>query len=99
MRMNKFVARRAAALAMFVCANVAFAADAPQRLMCATLEALDCEAGAPCFKGRPAEMGAPPFMRVDIEKMTVSGPKRTTAIASIEKSPEGLLLQGTETGY
>jgi hypothetical protein len=77
----------------------ATAADVGQRFMCATLEALDCEPGAACLKGRPSEIGAPAFMRIDLEKKTIAGPNRSTPIVGIEKHPDSLLLQGTEIGY
>ena len=75
------------------------AAEVPQQLMCATVEALDCEAGASCLRGLPSEMGAPTFMRIDLDKKVISGPRRSTPIMSMEKNADGLLLQGTEIGY
>jgi hypothetical protein len=98
--MTTSFARRAAALTLSLVASGAFAAaDAPQRLMCATLEALDCEPGAVCFKGRPADLGAPAFMRIDLEQMTIAGQYRTTPIASIEKRDGSVMLQGAEGAY
>ncbi len=92
--------RLAAALATSLAASATFAAaDAPQRLMCATIEALDCEAGTTCFKGRPSDLGAPAFMRIDLESMTIAGPHRTTPIVSMEKRSDSLSLQGTEGAY
>jgi hypothetical protein len=74
--------------------------DGSKELICATVEAIDCAAGDPCVKGRPAEIGAPPFMRIDFAKNAITGPQRTTPILSIEKSEAGqLLLQGNELGY
>jgi hypothetical protein len=78
---------------------LAAAADEAPRLICATQEAMDCEPGAPCFKGRPSEIGAPTFMRVDLEKKVIAGPKRSTPILSMEKTADGFLLQGTEIGF
>jgi hypothetical protein len=75
------------------------ATEMPERLMCATVEALDCEAGAACFKGRPADMGAPAFMRIDLAAKTVAGSQRTTPIVSMQQNAGSLLLQGTEAGY
>ena len=65
----------------------------------ATVEALDCEAGAACLRGLPSELGAPAFMRIDLDKKIVAGPKRSTPIVSMERNAESLLLQGTEIGY
>ena len=85
-----------------VASTAAFAETAPPRqIVCATIEAMDCEAGSACVKGHPSEIGAPGFMRIDLEKKTVAGPQRTTPIQSIERRPDSsqMLLQGTETGF
>lgn len=73
--------------------------DTATQLICATVEAMDCESGATCLKGRPSEIGAPAFMRIDLERRTVAGTERTTPIASLEKRNENVLLQGTEGGF
>lgn len=73
--------------------------DPPTRLICATVEAMDCEAGSSCFRGRPSDIGAPAFMRIDLEQKTIAGTQRTTPILNVEKSSENVLLQGTETGF
>jgi hypothetical protein len=89
--------------ALAICASfgipATYAADMPQQLMCATVEALDCEAGSSCLRGLPSEMGAPPFMRIDLDKKVVAGPRRSTPIVSMERNADSLLLQGTEIGY
>jgi hypothetical protein len=99
--MNKPIACHATVLAACLLVPSAFAtaADGAQRFMCATLEALDCEPGVACVKGRPSEIGAPAFMRIDLDKKTVGGPNRSTPIVGIEKHADSLLLQGTEIGY
>jgi hypothetical protein len=73
----------------------------PRQIVCATIEAMDCETGSTCVKGHPSEIGAPVFMRIDLEKKTVAGPERTTPIQFIESNPDSpqMLLQGTETGF
>jgi hypothetical protein len=91
---------RAVCVALTLAASAASgAADVPQRLMCATVEALDCEAGAACFRGRPSDLGAPAFMRIDLENMMIAGKNRTTPIVSIEKRPDSVLLQGAEGSF
>ena len=92
---------RAAALGacVSVCAMPVSAADLSNRFMCATLEAIDCEANQACFAGRPAEIGAPAFMRVDLEQKTIGGARLVTPIVSMERKGENLILQGTEIGY
>jgi hypothetical protein len=73
--------------------------DGSKVLICAPVEVSDCAPGETCRKGAPADVGVPAFIRIDIAKMAVIGPKRTTPIVSIEKSQQQILLQGTELGY
>jgi hypothetical protein len=73
--------------------------DGSKLLICAPVEAIDCAPGETCKKGTPADVGVPAFIRIDIAKMVVIGPKRTTPIVSIEKSEKQILLQGTELGF
>ena len=81
--------------------NAAAETRSPSQMICATIEALDCEVGSSCLKGRPSEIGAPGFMRIDLEHKTVAGPQRTIPILLIEGNPDSpqMLLQGTETGF
>ena len=73
--------------------------DGSKALTCATVEAHDCSAGETCRRGLAESVGAPQFMRIDFSKKTIAGPKRTTAIVSLTKAEQQLLLQGTELGY
>jgi hypothetical protein len=73
--------------------------DGSKVLICAPVEVSDCAPGEICRKGAPADVGVPAFIRIDIAKMIVIGPKRTTPIVSIEKSQQQILLQGTELGF
>jgi hypothetical protein len=73
--------------------------DGSRPLICANLDASDCGPGQPCVRTRPDDIGAPVFMRIDFENKSIVGPKRTTPIASFDKSGNQLLLQGTELGY
>lgn len=73
--------------------------DGSKVLICAPVEAMDCASGKACDKGRPADIGAPAFFRVDVENKSVTGPKRTTRVQFMEKGERQLLLQGTELGY
>jgi hypothetical protein len=73
--------------------------DGSKLLICATIDAMDCVSGDNCTKGRPAEMGAPAFMRIDFAKKAIVGAKRTTPIVSMETSEAQILLQGNELGY
>jgi len=73
--------------------------DGSKVLICAPVEAMDCVGGQACGKGRPADIGAPAFFRVDVAKKEIAGPKRTTQVKFMEKGENQLLLQGTELGY
>jgi hypothetical protein len=54
--------------------------DGSKLLICATVDAMDCVSGEDCTKGRPGDMGAPAFLRVDFVKKTIGGPKRSVGI-------------------
>ena len=73
--------------------------DGSKLLICAPVEAMDCAAGEACTKGRPDDIGAPRFLRLDVAKKVIVGPKQTTPILFMDKSDTQLLLQGTELGY
>src|SRR5262245_47886386 len=73
--------------------------DGSRVLICAPVQAFDCEAGEDCAKGLPEEVGAPAFMRIDVPNKAVIGPKRTSPILLADKTDTQLLLQGTEFGY
>jgi hypothetical protein len=98
--MKRFVLAAGAMLA-WAAGSMAAAADfdGSKLLICATVEAMDCASGQTCTKGRPEDIDAPAFMRIDFKKKTIVGPKRTTKIVSLERGGQQLLLQGTELGY
>ncbi|MFM0198969.1 hypothetical protein PQR53_03695 [Paraburkholderia fungorum] len=73
--------------------------DGSKPLLCATIDAHDCDAGELCLRALPAELGAPQFLRIDFAKKTVVGPERTTAIRFMDSGPEQILMQGTEMGF
>jgi hypothetical protein len=73
--------------------------DGSKPLICATIDAMDCVPGQDCTKGRAADMGAPPFMRVNFANKTIGGVKRTTPILSMEKSDNQILFQGKELEF
>ncbi len=73
--------------------------DGSKLLVCANMEAAYCSSGQSCDSGRPADIGAPNFMRIDLANKNIVGPERTTPIMNVEKSSDQLLLQGTEFGY
>jgi hypothetical protein len=72
--------------------------DGTKPLLCASIEALDCDPGMPCERGIPEDMGAPQFLRIDFAKNEIAGPLRTTKIRSTEKDDDQIVLQGYEIG-
>ena len=91
---------RSAILLLATC-GTAFSADfdGSKPLICAPVEAMDCVPVDDCTRGTPDNIGAPAFVRIDVTKKQVSGPRQTTPILFVEKSESRLLLQGTELGY
>jgi hypothetical protein len=86
---------------LFVAVSPAFAGDAfdgTKPLLCASVEALDCDPGVTCERGIPEIMGAPQFLRIDFAKNEIAGPVRTTKIRSMEKDDDQIVLQGYEIG-
>ena len=73
--------------------------DGSKLLICAPVEAMDCALGEECLKGRPDDLGAPAFLRLDFAQKAIVGPKQTTAILFMDKSDTQILLQGKEHGY
>jgi hypothetical protein len=72
--------------------------DGTKPLLCASIEALDCDPGTPCERGIPEMMAAPQFLSIDFAKNEIAGTKRTTKIRSIEKDDDQFILQGSEIG-
>jgi hypothetical protein len=84
-----------------VAVSPAFAEDAfdgTKPLLCASVEALDCDPGVTCERGIPEIMGAPQFLRIDFTKKEIAGPERTAKIRSMEKDDDQIVLQGYEIG-
>jgi len=88
-------------LGLFVAVSPASAGDVfdgTKPLLCASIEALDCDPGVACERGIPEIMGAPQFLRIDFAKNEIAGPLRTTKIRSMEKDDDQIVLQGYEIG-
>jgi len=86
---------------LFVVASPALAGgvfDGTKPLLCASVEALDCDPGEACQRGIPENMGAPQFLRIDFDKNEIVGPLRTAKIRSMEKDDNQIILQGYEAG-
>ncbi len=88
-------------LGLFVAVSPVYAEDVfdgTKPLLCASIEALDCDPGTECERGIPEVMGAPKFVRIDFAKNEISGTERTTKIRSMEKDDDQIILQGYELG-
>ena len=88
-------------LSIFVSVSPTFAEDVfdgKKPLICASIEALDCNPGEECVRGIPEVMGAPQFVHIDFAKNEIAGPLRTTKIRSMEKDDDQIVLQGYEVG-
>ncbi|HET6515996.1 MAG TPA: hypothetical protein VFG09_12605 [Thermodesulfovibrionales bacterium] len=72
--------------------------DGTKPLLCASIEALDCDPGVECVRGLAEDMGAPKFVRVDFSKKEIRGPVQTAKILSMEKDDHQIVLQGYEIG-
>ena len=72
--------------------------DGTKPLLCASVEAIDCDPGETCERGIPEMMGAPQFLRIDFAKKEIIGPRRTAKILIVEKNDEQITLQGYEIG-
>lgn len=84
-----------------IAALPAYAADfdGSKALLCATIEARDCVLATECFTGHARKVGAPPFLRIDFKKKTVTGTERTSPISSVDITDAQVLLQGAELDY
>jgi hypothetical protein len=101
MTMKKTIQRALLLAFAGLAAGAAVAADfdGSKPLICSTMEAHDCEAGESCERSLPDVLGLPQFVRIDFAAQALTGPKRTTPIKSIERSPGQVLMQGTELGF
>lgn len=72
--------------------------DGKKALICASVESAVCWRGEKCEKALPEDIGAPQFMRIDVSKKEVIGPKRTSPILQMETTDDQFTLQGFELG-
>jgi hypothetical protein len=73
--------------------------DGSRPLVCATTDAVDVTSAQDIVKARPADLGAPSFLRLDIAHNRIIGPKRTSPIRLIENDAQQIVMQGTEAGF
>jgi hypothetical protein len=73
--------------------------DGSKPLICATIDAHACDPGITCTRYLPADIGAPKFLTLDFDKRVVIGPEHTTPMTILDRSPDQVLIGGTELGY
>jgi hypothetical protein len=82
---------------LFVAVSPAMAGDVidgTKPLLCATIEALDCDPGVPCERGISEIMGAPQFLSIDFAKNEIAGPLKASKIRAMDKDDDQIVLQG-----
>ncbi len=100
--------RLAAGVALFGTAIGAVAGefDGSKPVLCAAVEAVECQARQECVQGPADIVNLPVFFRIDFQEKTVtttkeSGEKRTSRILNTTTDAGTLVLQGAEqdTGW
>ena len=77
--------------------------DGSAPFLCAVIEVIECDRGEGCATVEPADMGLPPFLRVNVGGKSLdatdgSGRKTPIHSSTLVKEQERLLLQGSEQG-
>lgn len=77
--------------------------DRSKPLICASLEAVECQAHRNCVKGTADMVNLPVFLRINFEQKVVeaardSGEKLTSPILNASADDGALILQGVERG-
>lgn len=77
--------------------------DGKKPLLCASMEIMECVAGAECQRVTAEAIDAPNFLRVDLKKKQITvkrpnGRQQNSKIKSVAKQDEKLILQGVEDG-
>ena len=83
----------------------AFAGDitGAEKLICAPIVAVECEAFGDCGKGTAESINVPQFFRVDIGQKLIAGEdaggdRRTSTISNVIRNDGALILQGAQLG-
>lgn len=82
---------------------VAGSFDGSRPLLCATIETVECSAGADCVLGTAESIEVPQFLRIDFsgKVITAERPDNTilnTGITGMQTLDDRLILQGTDNG-
>lgn len=81
----------------------AAAIDATKPILCVTLEVFECAPGQECFQGRPSDINAPLFIRLDLpgknaQAKRPDGELTTSPINAVSEDGGNLILQGAQNG-
>ena len=72
--------------------------DGSTTLLCAPIEAYECEPAGECARVSLETANLPQFIRVDFDKKMLSGGERTTPIQNLRNKDGKTILQGAEAG-
>jgi len=73
------------------------------QMICASVKATECYADGSCVQGEPEEWNVPRFIRVDLEKKTLSttpasGEERSTPLQNLTRDGDRVFFHGSQTG-
>ena len=75
--------------------------DGSVPLLCAPIQAIDCDVEDPCLRGTPDDVNIPNFFRINLQEKMITAVKeggRQTAIKNIERINGKTILQGVQDG-
>jgi hypothetical protein len=75
--------------------------DGSVPLICAVIEAIECDVGVECQRGTAESIDFPQFVKIDFQEKTLStldegDRRRTTPIKTLERMNGSLIMQGVE---
>jgi hypothetical protein len=75
--------------------------DGSVPLICAAIEAIECDVGVECQRGTAESIDFPQFVKIDFQEKTLStldegDRRRTTPIKNLERMNGSLIMQGVE---
>ena len=78
-------------------------ADGSANLICAVIDAIECQADGSCFQGRASDINLPQFFYLQFDEMVVKrktpdGEERNSKIDSLRHDAGELIIQGVEEG-
>ncbi len=75
--------------------------DGSVPLLCAPVQAIDCDVAEPCLRGTPEDVNIPNFFKIDLKKKMISAIReggRQTSINNLHRVNGKIILQGVQKG-